>query len=72
MILEIRVTPKAGRNLIKKENGTLKAYLTKPAHEDQANVQLIELLSEYLNIAKSKIKIIKGRKSRDKLIEINA
>lgn len=72
MILTIRVTPKASRSLIKKEDGHLKAYLTKPAHDGLANLQLIELLSEYLSIAKSRIKIIRGHKSRDKLIEINA
>lgn len=72
MILSIRVVPKASRNLIKKEANRLKAYLTKPAQEGKANEQLIALLSEYLRIKKYQIKIIKGEKSRDKVIEINA
>lgn len=72
MILNVRVTPRSSRNLIKKENDVLKVYLTKPAQDGLANAQLIKLLSEYLQVKKSQIKIIQGEKSRDKLIEINA
>lgn len=71
MFLNIRVIPKSGRAFIKQEEGFLKAYLTKPAQEGLANKQLIELLSEYLDIKKYRITIIKGEKSRDKVIEIN-
>jgi len=72
MILNVRVTPKSSRNSVKKENDILKVCLTKPAQDGLANSQLIELLSEYLRVSKSQVKIIKGEKSRNKLIEINA
>ena len=72
MILNVRVTPRSSRNSVKRENDILKVYLTKPAQDGLANAQLIGLLSEYLGVKKSQIKIIKGEKSRDKLIEINA
>jgi len=72
MILNVRVIPKASRNFVKKEDGHFKVYLTKPAHDGLANMQLIELLSEFLNIKKYQIKIIKGQKSRDKFVEINS
>ncbi len=72
MILNIRVIPKASRNLIKEENGSLKAYLTKPAKNHLANKQLIELLAGHLQVRKYQIKIIKGEKSRNKVIEIDA
>jgi len=72
MILSIRVIPKASRNLVKKEKGLLKVYLTKPAQDGLANMQLIELLADYLKIRKYRVKIIKGEKSRDKLVEIDA
>ncbi len=71
MILNIRVIPKASKNLIKKENRGLKVYLTKPAQDGLANKQLIELLADYLNIKKHQIRIIKGEKSRDKLVNLN-
>jgi hypothetical protein len=72
MILNIRVVPKASRNLVKKENDRLKVYLTKPGQKNLANIQLIDVLSEYLKIKKYQIRIIKGHKSQDKVVEINA
>ena len=81
MILNIRVVPKASRNLInpaparsggvKKENEYLKAYLTKPDQDGLANAQLIELLAKHLNVKRYQIRIISGHKSRDKIIEVD-
>ena len=71
MILNVRAIPKASRNYVKKENGNFKVYLTKPAHDGLANSQLVELLSEFLKLKKYQVKIIKGLKSRDKLVEIS-
>jgi len=62
----------ASKNLVKKEEDYLKVYLTKPAQNGLANTQLIALLAEYLNIKKYQVKIIKGKRSRDKLVKINA
>ena len=70
MILNIRVIPGASRNLVKNESGHLKIYLTKPPVDGLANKQLIGLLSKYLKIKKYQIKIIKGKRSRNKSIEI--
>jgi len=72
MIVNVRVIPKASRNLVKKEGASFKVYLTKPAQDGQANEQLIELLSEYLHLKKYQCSIVKGQKARDKLVEINA
>ena len=64
--------PRSGRNLVIKGKDGLKVYLTKPAQDNLANKQLIELLAEYLKIKKHQIVIVKGEKSRDKLIKIDA
>jgi len=71
VILNIRVTPKASRNLVRQAGNCLKVYLTKTPHDGLANKQLIELLAGYLKVKKYQIKIIKGEKSRNKVIEIN-
>lgn len=71
MICNVRVTPKSSRNLVKKEGDNFKVYLTKPAQDGQANEQLIQLLSEFLNVKKYQVKVIKGHKTRDKLVEID-
>jgi uncharacterized protein (TIGR00251 family) len=70
MILNVRVAPKASRNLVKQEDNRLKVYLTKPNQDGLANKQLIELLSEHLEVEKYRIKIIRGQKSRDKVIQV--
>lgn len=83
MILSVRVIPGANRNRVIEDNKNFsrhrrdaalaaKVYLTKPAQDGLANQQLLDLLSEHLNLKKYQIKIIKGHKSRNKLIEINA
>ena len=71
MVFNVRVCPKASRNLIKEEKGILKAYLTKPAQDGLANEQLISLLSEYLKVKIYRMRIIRGQKCRDKVIEID-
>lgn len=47
-------------------------YVNKPAEDGLANAQLIKILAEHLKVKKYQIKIIKGHKSRDKIIEVNA
>ena len=69
MFLKVRVVPRSSRNLIKEENGILKAYLTKPAQEGLANEQLIRLLAGHLGLKKYQLRIVAGLKSRDKIIE---
>jgi uncharacterized protein (TIGR00251 family) len=71
VILNIRVIPRASKSLIKQENNQLKVYLTQPAYEGLANKQLISLICGYLKVRKHQVKIIKGERSRNKLIKIS-
>ena len=41
-----------------------------PAKEGRANEALVRLLSEYFDMPKSRITILKGLTSRDKIIEL--
>lgn len=70
MIVNIKVVAGAKKNLIKKENDYLKAYISSPAIEGKANKALVELLSEYFRVKKEKISIIKGLNSSRKSVEI--
>lgn len=45
-------------------------YLIKPAHNQLANKELIKLLSNHFHISKSKITIIQGLKSKQKIVNI--
>jgi len=71
MRLSVRVQPGASSNKQSKmADGTLKVWLVARAHDGEANEALIEFLSESFNVAKSRIKIIKGLTSKNKVIEI--
>ena len=68
--LNIRVVPNAKQNKVVEEPGRLKVYLTAPAVDGKANQALIESIAEHFKVKKSRISIIKGEKSRLKLLEI--
>jgi len=71
IILPVRIQPRASKDEIVGEyNGALKIKLTSPPVEGEANRRCIEFLSKRFRIAKSNLEIIKGEKSKDKLIKI--
>ncbi|MCX6745782.1 MAG: DUF167 domain-containing protein [Candidatus Parcubacteria bacterium] len=70
-VLSVKVIPNSKINkIIEEKDGFLKIKLTAPAHEGKANKSLIIFLSLELKIAKSKIKIVAGEKSREKTISL--
>ncbi len=69
-ILHLKVIPSAKKNLVKETQGVLKVYLTSPPVEGKANEELIDFLAEYLGVKRRQIEIIKGLKSRHKMIKI--
>jgi len=72
MIIQISVKPNSKQLKLEKiGDNTYKAWLTVVPEKGKANKQLIELLSEFFAINKSRIKIKAGLTSREKLIEIN-
>jgi hypothetical protein len=71
-IIKVKVIPNAKVNkIVKKTDDFLKIKLIAPAYEDKANKSLISFLSQEFKIAKSKIRIIKGAKFREKTIKIS-
>ncbi|MBF0123125.1 MAG: DUF167 domain-containing protein [Candidatus Omnitrophica bacterium] len=70
MVLNVKVIPGARKNLYKEENGTVKIYLTAPPVEGRANEALCDFLAEHFDVRVSCIGIIKGLKSRNKVINI--
>lgn len=49
----------------------LKVYLTAVPVDGKANKELIKLLSDALNVSKSRINIISGEKNKDKIIQVD-
>lgn len=52
-------------------DGSFVVYIREIAAEGQANEALIELLSKHLSVPKTRITILRGHKSRHKIVEVN-
>lgn len=70
--LAVRVTPRASRNEIVEilDDGTIRVRLAAPPSDNEANMALIDFLSEILGVPKSKLDIVAGNAGRDKLISV--
>lgn len=51
-------------------SNSYKVYVTASPEDGKANKKVIELLADYFKAAKSRVKIVKGETSRNKIIEI--
>jgi uncharacterized protein (TIGR00251 family) len=72
MLLYIKAKPNQRFDKIEKIGEEWQIRLKAPAVDGKANEHLIELLSEILNLPKSKISLKKGQTSRIKCLEITA
>lgn len=71
-VIRVKVQPKASRNQILGFRGdALQVRVATPPERGKANEALVELLAAALGIARSKVRILKGHTSRDKLIAID-
>jgi len=70
MKINIKVIPNSKENSLKTQNDQIIVKINAFAVDGKANKELIKFLSEYYKVKKSKIKIIKGEKSRYKIISI--
>ena len=69
--LEVRVQPRAGGNeLSVDDQGRVRVYVTAPAHDDRANAAAVRLIADRLHVAPSRVAIVGGRRSRNKLVRI--
>ncbi|KPL13555.1 hypothetical protein AMJ74_05065 [candidate division WOR_3 bacterium SM1_77] len=71
MLLKVHVIPKSKRIEIEElDEKNLRVRLSSPPIDGRANSELIELLARYYKKGKSSIRIRKGFRSRNKLIEV--
>jgi uncharacterized protein len=71
--LGVRVVTKAEQTEIvgKNENGTLRIRLqASPAGESAANEELVSFLAQKLGVDVSKVEIVAGERSRDKIVSV--
>lgn len=71
MILEVKITPNASRNeILRWEENLLVIKIKGIPEKGKVNENLIDFLAKTLGIAKSQIKIVSGRASRLKKLNI--
>lgn len=73
----VRLTPKASRNHIEdtqNENGSplYKIYVTAVPENGKANSAAIKLLAKHLGVSKSRLTLIRGETSRDKIFSLTS
>ncbi len=71
MKFNLKVIPNAKQDRAVEEKDLLKVYLTAPPVEGKANKALIEFLAQHFKVKKNRIKIIRGQKCRNKIVEIS-
>jgi uncharacterized protein (TIGR00251 family) len=72
MRINVLVTTNSKHSEVVRINeGNYRVRIDAPAVEGKTNKRLIEILAEYFNVPKSSIKILKGLKSKNKIVEIN-
>jgi uncharacterized protein YggU (UPF0235/DUF167 family) len=75
-IIAVRLTPKASADRVgetrKLPNGDeqLVVYVTAPPDNGKANEAMIRLLAKHLDVAPSRLMIVRGQTNRNKLVRV--
>jgi uncharacterized protein len=70
-LLRVRLTPRGGRDALTKwEAGVLHARVAAPPVDGAANKSLLALLSDTLDVPKSRLSFHSGETSREKVIRV--
>ena len=71
--IKVRVQPRASKNEILDYRGdAIRVRVTAPPQGGRANEAVIALLAQALGVAKSRVSIVRGMASREKLVTIES
>ena len=69
--VNVRLQPRASRDeIVGERGGTLLVRLTAPPVEGRANEALCRLLARSLGVAPTRVSLLRGAKSRDKVVQL--
>ncbi|SLN50926.1 hypothetical protein PEL8287_02671 [Roseovarius litorisediminis] len=68
--IALRVTPKASSNRIVDVDGQIRVYVTTVPEGGKANIAVQKLLAKALGVPKSRLRLVRGQTSRDKVFLI--
>jgi uncharacterized protein YggU (UPF0235/DUF167 family) len=72
MLIKVKVFPNSKKTgIIKKSEDSFEIRVKEKPIMGQANIGTIEALSSYFNIPWSKIRLVRGFKTRNKIFDIN-
>jgi uncharacterized protein (TIGR00251 family) len=73
LVCRLRIQPRGGRNAFAGQVGDrIKVRIQSPPAEGLANSALLAFLAKQCRVAKSRVRMLAGATSRDKLVEIDA
>ncbi len=68
--IAVRVTPKASRNRVVMQDGDIRVYVTVVPENGKANAAVQKLLAKAVGVAKSRLTLMRGETSRDKVFRV--
>ncbi|HEX2793033.1 MAG TPA: DUF167 domain-containing protein [Croceicoccus sp.] len=71
-LLALRVTPNAGADALSIEDDQVRARVTAAPEDGKANKAVVGLVAKALGVAPSRIELVRGATSRDKVLRIEA
>ncbi len=70
MIIKIKAKPNSGEEKIEEKESVFHINLKESPEKNKANIELINLLAKHFNKPVGEIKIIRGKTSHNKIVEI--
>jgi uncharacterized protein len=71
MLIRVRVTPNARAALVVKVGeASFEVRVDERAAGGRANKRLVKILSAHLGVSRSSLRVVKGARSRDKVLEL--
>lgn len=68
--IAVRVTPRASRNAVILDGASIRVTVTTVPEDGKATAAVVKLLAKSLGIAKSRLTLVRGATSRDKVFRI--
>lgn len=70
--ISVRAQPRAKQiSVVEESQDHYKVYLNTPPVDGKANSALIEILSKHFGVPRSRISLVSGQSSRDKIFQID-
>ena len=70
MRIQVKVKPNSRTEEVSQEGDSFIVKVKEPPKEGKANQAVIKLLAEHFGVAKSRVRILSGLKSKNKVVEV--